>query len=103
MRASKPNARLLCVFSTLVALGSCQLCAAQGSPGTATTPPRIPGQNPNGIQIYLRAGLKTHGPGQHDYPQFLADWSKVLTEHGAIVNGSLHAPLAQELENVAVL
>src|SRR5438552_11612552 len=66
-------------------------------------PPRIPGQNPNGIQVYLRAGLKTHGPGLHDYPQFLADWSKLLTEHGAVVTGSLHAPLAQELENVAVL
>jgi type 1 glutamine amidotransferase len=53
--------------------------------------------------VYLRAGLKTHGPGQHDYPQFLADWSKLLTEHGAVVNGSLHAPLAQELDHVAVL
>jgi type 1 glutamine amidotransferase len=53
--------------------------------------------------VYLRAGLKTHGPGQHDYPQFLADWSKLLTEHGAVVTGSLHAPLAQELEGVAVL
>jgi len=65
--------------------------------------PRIPGQNPNGLQVYLRAGLKTHGPGLHDYPQFLADWSKLLTEHGAVVTGSLHAPLAQELSNVAVL
>jgi type 1 glutamine amidotransferase len=69
----------------------------------AVSPPSIPGQNPNGIQVYLRAGLKTHGPGQHDYPQFLADWSKLLTRHGAVVNGSLHAPPAQELENVAVL
>ena len=34
---------------------------------------------PTGPRIYIRAGLKTHGPGQHDYPQFLADWSKVLT------------------------
>ncbi|HEY2403132.1 MAG TPA: ThuA domain-containing protein [Steroidobacteraceae bacterium] len=66
-------------------------------------PPRIPGQNPNGIQVYLRAGLKTHGPGLHDYPQFLADWSKFLTEHGAVVTGSLHAPLAEELSKVAVL
>src|SRR5882757_2095476 len=65
--------------------------------------PRIPGQNPNGLQVYLRAGLKTHGPGLHDYPQFLADWSKLLTEHGAVVTGSLHAPLAEELSKVAVL
>jgi hypothetical protein len=53
---------------------------------------------------YLPAGgLKTHQPGQHDYPQFLADWSKILTEHGAIVDGSLHQPSAQELENTDVL
>jgi len=55
------------------------------------------------MKVYLRAGLKTHGPGQHDYPQFFADWSKLLTEHGAVVNGSLHAPLAQELAGVAVI
>ena len=55
------------------------------------------------LRIYIRAGLKTHGPGQHDYPQFLADWSKILTERGAIVDGSLHAPSAQELANVDVM
>jgi type 1 glutamine amidotransferase len=61
------------------------------------------GQNPNGMHIYIRAGLKTHGPGLHDYPQFLADWSKILTEHGAVVDGSLHAPSAAELEHTDVL
>jgi type 1 glutamine amidotransferase len=65
--------------------------------------PRIPGQNLAGMHIYLRAGLKTHFPGQHDYPQFLADWSKLLTEKGAVVDGSFHAPSAQELEGVDVL
>jgi type 1 glutamine amidotransferase len=42
-------------------------------------------------------------PGQHDYPQFLADWSKILTEHGAVVDGSLHAPSAAELEHTDVI
>jgi len=55
------------------------------------------------MHIYLRAGLKTHGPGLHDYPQFLADWSKILTDHGAVVDGSLHAPSAAELEHTDVL
>lgn len=55
------------------------------------------------LRIYLRAGLKTHGPGQHDYPQFLADWSKILTDRGAIVDGSLHFPTAQELANIDVM
>jgi type 1 glutamine amidotransferase len=96
VRGSSRNARLFCVCSALLAVASWQ-------PSAAEPAPRIPGQNQNGIQIYLRAGLKTHGPGQHDYPQFIADWSKLLTEHGAVVTGSLHAPLAEELEGVSVL
>jgi type 1 glutamine amidotransferase len=103
MRISGRNIRISCVCSFVLGLGSWGFCEAQAPAASPAAPPRIPGQNQNGIQIYLRAGLKTHGPGLHDYPQFLADWSKLLTEHGAVVNGSLHAPLAQELENAAVL
>ena len=57
--------------------------------------PRLQGQNPNGMRIYIWGGLKTHSAGQHDYPQFLADWSKLLTERGAVVNGALHPPRVQ--------
>jgi type 1 glutamine amidotransferase len=60
-------------------------------------------QNPNGMHVYIWAGLKSHFPGQHDYPQFLADWSKILTEHGAVVDGALHAPRAADLEHVDVV
>jgi len=55
------------------------------------------------IKVYLRAGLKTHAAGQHDYPQFLADWSKLLTERGAVVDGSLHFPTAEEIADVDVI
>lgn len=104
MRISKRNHRVSCVCGLAVlALGFLGICEAQTSSPGAAPAPRIPGQNPNGLPVYLRAGLKTHGPSQHDYPQFFADWSKLLTEHGAVVDGSLHAPLAQELEGVAVL
>jgi type 1 glutamine amidotransferase len=66
--------------------------------------PGIQGQNINGMHIYIRAGLKTHGEGQHDYPQFLADWSKLLTvKYGAVVDGSFHAPTAQELAKTDVI
>lgn len=65
--------------------------------------PRPQGQNPNGMHIYIQAGLKSHGVGQHDYPQFLADWSKILTQHGAVVDGSLHPPTAADLEHTDVL
>ncbi len=65
--------------------------------------PRIPGQNLAGMHVYIRAGLKTHGPGFHDYPQFLADWSKLLTEKGAVVDGSVHFPTAEELKATNVI
>ena len=55
------------------------------------------------IRVYLRVGLKSHAEGQHDYPQFIADWSKLLTDKGAIVDGSFHFPTAQELANVDVM
>jgi type 1 glutamine amidotransferase len=65
--------------------------------------PRAWGQNPNGVRVYIWAGLKSHYAGQHDYPQFLADWSKLLTEHGAVVDGGLHAPSAADLEHTDVV
>jgi type 1 glutamine amidotransferase len=65
--------------------------------------PRPWDQNPDGMHIYLWAGLKSHFPGQHDYPQFLADWSKLLTEHGAVVDGALHGPHAADLEHTDVV
>ncbi|MDQ1473322.1 MAG: hypothetical protein QOJ99_4802 [Bryobacterales bacterium] len=65
--------------------------------------PRAPGQNPAGMHVYLWAGLKSHNVGQHDYPQFLADWSKLLTEHGAVVDGALHAPSSAVLEHTDVV
>jgi type 1 glutamine amidotransferase len=55
------------------------------------------------IHVYIRAGLKSHGEGAHDYPQFLADWSKLLTDKGALVDGSYHFPSAEELANTDVM
>ena len=94
MRVSKRNSGLYSVCSALGAVCLWGLGIAAPSNGSAISALRIPRQNPNGIQIYLRSGLKTHGPGQHDYPQFLSDWSKLLTQHGAVVDGSLHGAIA---------
>ncbi len=55
------------------------------------------------MHVFIWAGLKTHSVGQHDYPQFLADWSKVLTDHGAIVDGALHGPSSADLEHTDVV
>jgi type 1 glutamine amidotransferase len=76
--------------------------SAAWAQGRAGVPPPQ-GQNPNRMHIYIWAGLKSHGLGQHDYPQFLADWSKILTEHGAVVEGALHAPTPAELEPTDVI
>jgi len=85
-----------------LSIGVAVLCATVAA---QQTPPAGRGGQPapTGPHIYIRAGLKTHGPGQHDYPQFLADWSKILTERNAVVDGSLHFPKASELEGVDVM
>src|SRR5438045_9055696 len=75
---------------------------SQTSP-PARSAPRPWNQNPGGMRVYIWAGLKSHLPGQHDYPQFLADWSKILTEHGAVVDGALHSPRAADLEHADVV
>jgi type 1 glutamine amidotransferase len=69
-----------------------------GPAQSAPAAPAVQGQNPNGMHIYIWSGLKSHGTGQHDYPHFLADWSEILTDHGAVVDGALHAPSAADLE-----
>jgi type 1 glutamine amidotransferase len=83
-------------------LGGMQNAAAQGGRGPQGAP-QPQGQNRNGMHVYIWGGLKSHGEGQHDYPQFLADWSKVLTAHGAVVDGALHPPAAADLEHTDVV
>jgi type 1 glutamine amidotransferase len=65
--------------------------------------PHPQGQNVNGMHIFWYGGLKSHGPGAHDYPQLMADWSKLLTAHGAVVDGALHFPSAAALAKTDVL
>jgi type 1 glutamine amidotransferase len=76
--------------------------SAQGGRGPQGAP--LPqGQNRNGMHIFIWGGLKSHAEGQHDYPQFLADWSKLLTAHGAVVDGALHPPSPADLEHTDVV
>lgn len=90
----------------LLFLGATLQPFAWAQPGSAAGPQAAPpprGQNPNAMHIYIWVGPKTHGAGQHDYPQFLADWSSILTEHGAVVDGSLHPPTSADLERTDVV
>ena len=98
--------------STLLAVGvlaitiSASSLIAQGAgklPAADVQAPRAWDQNPDGMRIYIWGGLKSHSAGQHDYPQFVADWSKILTEHGAVVDGGLHAPSAADLAHTDVV
>jgi len=101
------------LLASLVIAGA--TLAAQQTPAPAAGQPQPGGRGGRGggiqqspfstppIRIYLYAGLKTHAEGQHDYPQFLADWSKLLMNRNAIVDGSLHFPSEKELLNSDVV
>jgi len=102
------------LMGTMIICGGAALGAftAQQPPQQPPTPPSaaVPSAAPTvqagdtrPLHVYIRSGLKTHGEGAHDYPQFSADWSKVLTDHGALVDGSFHFPTAQELANTDVM
>jgi type 1 glutamine amidotransferase len=87
--------------------------AAGASAGAAQIPPTPGAQGRGGpqpspfstppLRVFIYAGLKTHSEGQHDYPQFLADWSKLLMNRNALVDGGLHFPSAKELGATDVL
>jgi len=53
--------------------------------------------------VFLRAGPKTHGEGEHDHPRFLEEWRKLLGGRGCRVQGALRFPTAAELEQSDVL
>lgn len=91
------------IAGALLILAGVMIPSAWGQAGRGAGPPQPQGQNRNGMHVYIWGGLKSHGEGQHDYPQFLADWSKVLTEHGAVVDGALHGPSAADLEHTDVV
>src|SRR5262245_11717578 len=55
------------------------------------------------LRVFIRASAKTHGPGQHDYPRFLEEWKKLLSERGAVADGALRFPSASELGKADVL
>ena len=75
----------------------------QSQPPVPSAAAAIVARDTRPIHVYIRAGLKSHAEGQHDYPQFLADWSKLLTDKGALVDGSYHFPGAEELANTDVI
>jgi type 1 glutamine amidotransferase len=104
----------IAILAAAAVLTGATMIAQQAAPPAAQAPgaqqPGGRGQGPQAspfttppIRIFLYGGLKTHAEGQHDYPQFLADWSKLLMNRNAIVDGALHFPSARELGNSDVV
>jgi putative membrane-bound dehydrogenase-like protein len=55
------------------------------------------------LRVFIRAGAKTHGPGEHDHPRFLEEWKELLRARGAETQGALRFPTAAELGKADVL
>ena len=49
------------------------------------------------LRVFIRGGVKTHGPNQHDHPRFLGEWTKFLGERGMQVSGGMEFPTAPQL------
>ena len=49
------------------------------------------------LRVFIRSGPKSHGPGAHDHPRFLADWVRLLNARGALASGGDAFPTAAQL------
>src|SRR5215510_5530047 len=55
------------------------------------------------LRVFIRSGPKSHGPGQHDHPRFLREWTALLNERGARATGGDTFPTAAQLAETDVL
>jgi putative membrane-bound dehydrogenase-like protein len=55
------------------------------------------------LRVFIRSGPKSHGPGQHDHPRFLAEWVPLLNARGARATGGDTFPTAAQLAETDVL
>ncbi len=55
------------------------------------------------LRVFIRSGPKTHGPGAHDHPRFLAEWAPLLNARGAVASGGNSFPTAEQLAATDVL
>src|ERR1041385_3930928 len=60
-------------------------------------------QQEKALRVFIRAGVKTHGPNQHDHPRFLQEWKPLLSERGMKVDGALDFPTVTQLDDTDVL
>ncbi|MGE3310105.1 MAG: PVC-type heme-binding CxxCH protein [Limisphaerales bacterium] len=63
----------------------------------------LPAAAADSMRVFIRAGVKTHGPNQHDHPRFLGEWTQLLGERGLKVDGAMEFPTAEQLEATDVI
>ena len=55
------------------------------------------------LRVFIRGGKKSHGPGAHDFPQFLKEWVPMLNGRGAKCEGGMEFPTKEQLDKTDVL
>lgn len=55
------------------------------------------------LRVFIRGGVKTHGPNAHEHERFLNDWKVLLTERGIKADGAKDWPNAMQLSKTDVL
>lgn len=55
------------------------------------------------LRVFIRGGVKTHGPNQHDHPRFLKEWTQLLNARGMNADGGMEFPTEAQLEKTDVL
>ncbi len=55
------------------------------------------------LRVFIRGGVKTHGPNAHEHERFLNDWKKLLTDRGLKADGAKDWPNSVQLAKTDVL
>ena len=55
------------------------------------------------LRVFIRGGVKTHGPNAHEHERFLNDWKVLLAERGMKTDGAMEFPTAEQLAQTDVL
>lgn len=65
--------------------------------------PAIAVAAPPPLRVFIRGGVKTHGPNAHEHERFLNDWRKLLGERGIEADGAKDWPTAEQFARTDVL
>jgi putative membrane-bound dehydrogenase-like protein len=55
------------------------------------------------LRVFIRGGVKTHGPNAHEHERFLNDWKALLNERGMQADGGMDFPTAEQLAQADVM